>query len=556
MSENRFDKYPTKRMPSVNKDTQDVRQKYTSKNYVPPDPTPEDEDYYTDDYEYDYEYGDEEDAYEDEEDNNYAPPPPRRRPPQDTRRRTTKGRRPTSIKQKGKSAFISVYIGLLFLAVAICVVTFIFVFQWIVREAPNPNDINLGTGNNNLIAEGDTVPVGRPDIRNITALVTGISTDPRELILLNLESSLTDVIPIAENATFHNRNGNEMTFSQLRVGHLLDINYDARFPEIVSVRENPRAWDRNERTNVLINLENFTISVGHEAFEFNNQTLVLHRGEPFPIENIRPADSVSIAGLGTTAWMIQLDAASGGLSITNADHIINGRITIGNLHPLFLEEITEAINIPEGPHHIVIEGDNIANFADNIVITPGQTFNLDLGNIELVQATVNINTTPTEATVFINGEEQTEPGPFMLDFGEHTIRVEHEGYVTAIETVTITDPTQTVAIALEAEATTGQVTLFITPRDAHLLVNGMSVPLTGESTLLELEAGTHNLTAIREGYLNYVLVLTITPGEQITQTIHMEVVPQLVTEPPTAETTTAPEGPQLQLPIPPPPTQP
>jgi len=560
MSDNRFKDYPTKRIPSLN------QRKGNEMHH-----SPIDHDEY-DDYE----------DYDDYDDESIEPiydtkPAQRRQSPlerTDTRysRRTEENRstrlrqsrqvthenrprkrtggNPPNRRNQAKTAFTAIYIGLLVIAVAVCITILVFLVQWLAREGPNPADLipdreHAANGEN---GNEQTLPPGRPDIRNMTTMITGINSDPRSLVMLNLDTMLTDEIPLSDEAEFTDRRGNEITFSQLRIGQLVNISYDARMPVITVVRENPRSWERAERTNVHVNIENLTISVGHEAFEFNSQTLVLHRGEPINISQIRPADSVTITGVGSTAWMVQLDASSGLLLLSNTDAIVNGRITVGNLHPLFLDEITGSFDVAEGPHRVVVEGDNIETFIENIVITHGQTFNLDLGIIEVSTATLNITTTPVDANIFINNELVTSPA--QVSFGEHNIRVERDGYVTQERVVNVTNSTDNIQFNLEPVVHYARLTINATPANAEIFVGNILVGRANPSMIIEIAPGSYTIIARMYGYLDYTFNITLTSGQETTRSVILS--PILVSDPGDTNDNESPSG-GFTIPPPPPP---
>jgi len=546
MSDNRFKDFPTKRIPPVKKEEIDWRKPVVDyEEDADSEYDDYDDDYYDDDYD---DYDDYEDAIDDSDSSAYDTRHATRRrdrslysPSHRAERRQAQNlhgnRRNTSyanrnrhrkggilanIKARSKTAFTIIYILILVAAVTTCIIVLYNVFQWIAREAPPPDNLfnreqtERENGNNE-----DTREPSRPIIQNFSSMITGITTDAdsRGLILLDLDTRTTRELPLDDNATLNNRTGGEMTFSQLRIGQLVDVTYDARFPHITTIREIARAWNRDERTNVIINIENQTISVGHEAFLFNSQTLVLHRGEHIPISQIRPADSVSISGVGDIAWLIQLDVLSGSLQIANSDHIINGRISIGNLHPLFLEELTEPIDIPEGPHRIIVEGDNIEDLIETIVIIPNQMFTLNLSNIELNMSTLRITTTPTNANVFINNERITTPNETHIPFGEHTIRVERNGYITHEELITIDESVTTLRFDLEAESLEATLTISTTPLNAEIFVNGIHRGRANPNIVLVLDPGMHQIAARLDGFYEELMYFTLIQRQEVSQTI-------------------------------------
>ena len=558
MSDNRFNDYPTKRMPSL----KDKAEKRAAKHPKYDDYDEYDEDYdsdydessgtynegydgYSDDYDNDY---NDDDGYNDYEDAAYYTKPVARKTGGEAPKEARKPvRKPAAQKprkktppgygerrSKGKTAFIGIYIGLLVLAVAACIIAFVLLFQWITRESPMPDLLDR----DQTVADNPTtdtaVPAGRPDIRTIASMITGISSDPRGLTLLNLDTLETTDIPFAEDATIANRGNNAMTFSELRIGQILEVRYDANLDEIISVREHAHSWTRAERTNVHVNLDNNTISVGTEAFRFNSQTLVIRRsdGERISISQISPADSVTIVGFGvgqdSTAWMVQIDASSGLLALTNFDEIVNGRVTIGNMHSLFLNDISAPIDVVEGPHAIRVEGENIETFTDSIVITAGQTLTFDLGGVQIRTANLNISTTPANASIYVNDELVTSP--VQVGWGEHTIRVAHEGYITEERVVDIASPAVSQRFDLEALVRNATLTIFTSPFNADIYVNNERVGAANPNLVLELPPGSYSITARMAGHTDYFFSIGLASGQEVSRSITM--VP-VVVQPPT-----------------------
>ena len=574
MLDNRFKHYNTKKMPEVQKEKpQDIREQYKNRRYTQEEQDQQaqkyDEEYYPepeDDYQDQDQYQDDEypdDGYDDAYyDDAYDDRPIKKDPNRQYGPRSDY-RQPAS-----KTAFTALYIGLLVIAIAICITVFVLVFQWVRNQGGGPNLLDrenpISNDNNNEDDEENGAYGIRVNIENMSAMITGISIEPRGLVLLDLDNLLTNDIPLYQDTEILDRYDNNMTFSNLRIGQLVNISYDATELEILTIQENPDAWERGERTNVNVDVDNRRIFAGVESFDFNNQTLVLHRGEPFPIEQIGPGDSITIIGIRTTAWVIQIDASTGSVEVLGADNIINGRITIGNLHPLFLSEISQPIDVPEGQHRIVIEGDNINTFSDDIMVIQGQTMPLNLGNIEITRAALSINVTPSTANIFVNGDSFSS-NPTLLPFGEHTIRVEHEGYEGEERTITLEEPTTTISFTLEAEEVeeeilTGTAVIFTTPSGATVYVDGQQAGVAMPNVVLELDPGTYSITARMAGYLDHAIVVTLTAGQEVTQSISLQPIP-VVPEPtptPTPPTTPADTGSDtgFGIPAPPPPSTP
>jgi hypothetical protein len=305
---------------------------------------------------------------------------------------------------------------------------------------------------------------------------------------------------------------------------MVDISFDSRNNIIDTLNESRQSFERRSRTNVNIDIENFEISVGNEAWSFNSQTLVLYRGEHFSISQIRPIDSVTLVGSGDTVWLVQLDAAHGFLQINNADVIANGSMMVGNSLFFVLDDISTDIELPEGMHRVMVEGDNIETFIENITITQGQTTRLNLGDIQLRAALLQINVTPADAQVFVNGElHENNSVPAQVEFGEVFIRVEREGFHPQEQQLQIEVPVSSMTFEL-IEIVIEQVMIIYTqPTNARIYINNV---FAGPSPHTQYVApGTYSVVARLEGHRDSTITVTVTGYETTDIMRHLMLMP-------------------------------
>ncbi|MCL2218104.1 MAG: PEGA domain-containing protein, partial [Defluviitaleaceae bacterium] len=436
------------------------------------------------------------------------------------------GKRPPVTYKKRKTMFAAFYIVLILMAVGVCLTVFVIVFQNMVDNPP-PN-----------IFGGVPTPTppptfniaDRPDMRHLTGLVTSIDPfgDTRTVTLMDVSTRRSEEFSVPDNARLSTRLNMPMTFAELRVGHMVDISFDSRTSEVAALSESVHSWERRARTNVEINLEEATIHVGHESFNFNSQTLVLYRGEPFPIGQIRPVDSVTLVGLGDTAWLVQIDAAHGFLQFANSDIVINGTVMIGTNLFFALDDIENSLTLPEGAHQIVIEGDNIETFVHTILIEQGQTASLNLGDVELRAALLQIFVNPQDADVLINGElHDLSEGPVHVEFGEVLVRVERYGFMPQEERIEITRPINSITFNLVEIVIDSTLVIFTVPTNAQIFIENVFV---GYSVLTHTIApGVHRVTARLPGHEDTTYTVTVPPGEEVHR--HMLLTPSPVYTP-------------------------
>ncbi|MCL2355808.1 MAG: PEGA domain-containing protein [Defluviitaleaceae bacterium] len=402
---------------------------------------------------------------------------------------------PPPAQRSNKALFSGFYIAFLMLAIGLVLVLLMFAIG---RGGDALQNMPLFACTEPGMPGQDTqstiVPADPVELRSQTAMITGINPfgDVRTLTLLDVTTHRTQDLNMPDSAIISARHGGAMAFSELRTGHIVDVSFDSRTLNIAALNESRHAWTRPGRTNVQVDISNFTVSLGNESWSFNSQTLVLYRGEPFAISQVRPINSVTLHGQGDIVWLIQVDAAHGFLQFTNSDMIVNGQVLVGSM-PMRLDDITDSIELAEGSHRLMIEGDNIETYVGEIVINQGETTRFNMGDLPLRSAIVHISVTPPDATVLVNGEIHEAGTAAQVEFGENLIRVEREGFLPQEQRLNIVTAINQIAFDLTEIVHTSTLTIFTTPTNAEIFINNV---FAGHSTLTYPGVAPGNVTVI------------------------------------------------------------
>ncbi|MCL2578193.1 MAG: PEGA domain-containing protein [Defluviitaleaceae bacterium] len=412
-----------------------------------------------------------------------------------------------------KTKFAMFYIAFLLLAISVCLVVLVVVLPSLGGRI---GDIIGGTLPTPPPVEEERSP--RQNLRTLTALVTRIdiseNVDTLELLDINERRSQEYTVP--DDAIITGRNNRVMIFDELRVGDIIDIRYNSQNFEIRAITENSRRWERVNRQNAHINMDERTVLLNNEVWQFNSQTLVLHNGEDFSIGQIRPYDSVTLAGFGDTVWLVRVETAHGFLQFHNIDRIDNGFVMIGSDQYINFETLEEAedITLPEGMHHIMVDGDNIEPFIQNIRISQGQTTRINLMDAELLTSQLFFVVTPESAQIFINGEEHINTEPASAEFGEVLIRVELEGYHPQEQEFEINAEMMTFVFDLEEiviEEPGGTLVISTFPPGAVIYINN---EYAGVSPLTQtVPPGVYSVIARSPGHESAAHSISVTGNE-------------------------------------------
>ena len=411
------------------------------------------------------------------------------------------------VKKKRNTVLTTFYITILCIGIAVCLTVLIVILQsfdgtnLIVRETPEPT-------------RGPIV-VDVPELRTFTGLITEIDyfSDPRSLHILDISTGRTDRYFVTETSVLTTRFGSSLSFVNLESGLIADLSYDVRNNEIEGLSENRRAQEFRNRTDVRFDFESGAVAIGNNnVFLINTNTVVTYRGEPFPLSQISPSDTLTISALDDTAWSIRIDAAHGFLQILNSSHITDGNIFVGFSIFRNLDDILESIQVMEGTHNVIVTGTNIEDFTTTVTISQGVTTQLDLREVTMRSSNLTIFVNPPDSSIYINGNINRDTMPLSLPFGETLIRVEREGYFPQEQMVELSLPVHSIEFVLvEVPRPKAVMQIETFPVGASIYIAGNFIGISNLTH--EIEPGTYQVIARLEGYTDAIINVTVVEGQ-------------------------------------------
>ena len=137
-----------------------------------------------------------------------------------------------------------------------------------------------------------------------------------------------------------------------------------------------------------------------------------------------------------------------------------------------------------------------------------------------IYGSLNIESTPNFATVYIDGKEVGETPKFVKEIlvGEHKIMVTKKGYADYVETISITKGERTQVKATLSNGREIQFTCNVP--DAQLEIDGQRMSSANGTYMLTY--GTHNLKATATDYQDYTYTLSVSENGSRSHSITMQ----------------------------------
>ncbi|MXZ45301.1 MAG: PEGA domain-containing protein [Gammaproteobacteria bacterium] len=167
-----------------------------------------------------------------------------------------------------------------------------------------------------------------------------------------------------------------------------------------------------------------------------------------------------------------------------------------------------------GDHEISVKLPGYAPWKDLIRVEAGEQRTLNHVQLNPVQGALSIDSSPSSASVTINGEfKGTTPlrGVEVAPNEDLEVEVLLAGYHVEKQTVSL-DPGQEFSLAVELNEETGEIEFITDPEDVDLFVNGKPYQLPADRKVT-LHAVSHRFEISKEGYAGWAEEIAVRPGQ-------------------------------------------
>jgi len=429
-------------------------------------------------------------------------------------------------KKNSQGRYIIFYVITLIVAVIVCLAAFYFVLTNPLSSNREPSTGRpAGSAGAESTAPNDDdddddngdAPVITIDEVSLTGIVVNINQANRSLEILDFDSVQTLNFRTDNATAMQNRAGENMSFSQFRVGDIVDARYREPENPLISVNVAADSWEHRNVDNVQVNTVNSTMIVGTSIYRFSERTVSLFNNAPHNVADIHPLNVVTLRGIGHDIWFVEVSRGTGFINIINGESIRDGVIEIDGNFTVSLNadgSTDEPIRVQTGNNRIVVRGSNIETFQTTLDVSMGEQAILNLANVQVIAGVVTFNISEPGATVMVGGVARSATEPLILNYGSHTLVVSREGFVT-YETVFMLDqPALELEIRLEPEVATELLTVVTTHAGtneplpgARVYVNSTFVGVTPVSAPVPIQEGTRMLSIRKDGFMSMDFVI-------------------------------------------------
>ena len=419
-------------------------------------------------------------------------------------------RKPTTLAQpprkkpsrkKASTGFAVFFIVTVILGVVVCIVAFAVAFK-AMRESggqakPTASAQATATVKPGLPTEPPAPLVGE---KGSTALgiLLAVNTNDKSLSVYDATNNKQLSFTVDGTTSLKDKFGQNIVFAEFAAGDIVDLTVEDGTNKLLAMKTSAQAWLRAGATKVKADTVSQQITLGNETFTYNAHLVAQYKGSPFDIAELDPAHTVDMRGYQSQLLYIEVTRSFGHVSIARNKDILQGKVELG-LDTYVLDDLKEPIKVSEGTHRVIVTGSNIDRYETEIEVKPGETVTVSLGDVTLKAGVVTVTVNETDAKVTVDGVTRSTTEPFVLDYGDHVLRVEKEGFEPYEESFAFNEASRSFSVTLERILKIKSFTVETYPHGADVYVDNAYIGIS--PVVVTAEHGQHTLTLRMTDYV-------------------------------------------------------
>lgn len=288
------------------------------------------------------------------------------------------------------------------------------------------------------------------------ALIVSVDAEQKKIQFYNFTAGRTYTLSLDGTTSMKNRFGDELVAGQLASGDMVRVTFFKEEKKAKSIQLLDDYDTSSEVSDFEINSAARTMSFGGKQYNLNDNLAILSQEKQAQLEDINPVDQLKIVVRDHQVYGITVEKGHGYVRLAGQDSFVGGWVEIGQN---FIKKVTEEmlLVVPEGNYSMLISNAGVAGTKD-VAVERNQETVVDVSDLQTEQmkktGKLIFTITPSDAKLYIDGEETDYSAEVELDCGIHQMTVKAAGYKTLTQYIKV--GAQTASLSVDLEESSGE----------------------------------------------------------------------------------------------------
>lgn len=289
-----------------------------------------------------------------------------------------------------------------------------------------------------------------PDItRTFVGVVKALDYEEQTISILGTDNPVSTNFRYNGGTDIRSQYGNVISMKKISLGEIVEFTYDSKTNKLLSLKMYDKAWTYENVRKMRLDQQQKVIQLGNSNYGFTDALLYVGEDGLITALDLSPKDQLTVKGIGDTVYSIIVTKGHGMIRFTNIDDFVGGTVYIGSSTYLKVSKVMR-ITMREGTYKMTMQKDALIGTKE-VTVERGQETTVDMSEFKLEKANIGLvdfDIYPYGADLYIDNVATDYSKPVALNYGNHTIRVELNGYKNFAGILTVGQEEQEIDVNL------------------------------------------------------------------------------------------------------------
>lgn len=298
--------------------------------------------------------------------------------------------------------------------------------------------------------DGKEKTAGSEYDKQILGVIKEINQENNSITLLDVNKKADVVVNYNSGTVIYDKYQQAIVLEQLKLGEMVDAYYNSDNFTLAKLQISNQAWEYKNAGKWSIDTINKIFTIVDNKYKYDKNIIILSNDTFLKPDDLNEKDLLTIKGFNREVCSIQVTKGHGTITFEEYEDFMGGIMYVGNDAILPITE-DMVVTVREGQYDVTLENGKLTG-TKTARVKRNENVLLNMGEFKkpaVKSGLVSFEIIPEGALLYIDDEIQAYDKPIKLEYGEHIVKVELDGYETYENTIIVDEASKTITIELE-----------------------------------------------------------------------------------------------------------
>lgn len=286
--------------------------------------------------------------------------------------------------------------------------------------------------------------------KQILGVIKEINKENNSITLLDVNKKADVVVNYNNGTVIYDKYEQAIVLEQLELGEMVDAYYNSDNFTLVKLQISNQAWEYKNASKWSIDTINKIFTIVDSKYKYGKDIIILSNDTFLKPDDLKEKDLLTIKGFNREVCSIQVTKGHGTITFEEYEDFMGGIMYVGNdaILPITADMV---VTVREGEYDVTLENGKLTG-TKTARVKRNENVLLNMSEFKkpaVKSGLISFEIVPEGALLYIDDEIQAYDKPIKLEYGEHIVKVDLDGYETYENTIMVDEASKTITIELE-----------------------------------------------------------------------------------------------------------